>query len=433
MNTISGSRESNIFILARKSINEIRSKINIKEVDEKFSIRVVLLATFVLVLKRYSDEEEFMIRLSNPELKGEDVAGLPSDDSYKNQQLKTPADEWMEPDSAMLKIRIPNDPTFADLATDISKIIKVMFTLDANFVSLFAGKELKVSLVHEAKNKGGIKFLMIPSNDDPIVAKIDYKTDLSDPDLSWMMKQHYLNLLNEIVVDPEKRISKYTILSNDELNRILYEWNKKEAWFPYHDRLIHLFKKSDEKLPLDPKLQRSGSRRKIYILDKNMNCMPVGCPGTLYITREGIPVGSYIIEPKLASKRFIENPLVPNELLYNTGNMARWLPDGSIDFPTKTEGRGKMKKIGISIEEIESVIAQYPPISKCKIAVKEDAKSEKSLVAFIVLSNHIGAPIDNVQVMKYLEDKIPSYFVPSEFIIVDKLPLIQNNRIEYEM
>ncbi len=424
MNTTTSTRESNIFILARKSINDIRSKINLKEVDDTFSVRVILLSTFVLVLKRYSDEEEFSVQLSNPQREEAEGSDFAAD---------APVVRLAVHDSAMLKIRIPNDPTFAELANDISRVVKVMFTLDSHFKTLFGSKELRVSLVKEARNKGGIKFLMIPSNEDPIVAKIDYKTDLSDPDLAWMMKQHYLNLLNEIVVDPEKKISKYTILSHEELNRILYEWNQKEAWFPYHHRLIHLFKKSDENLAsLQNGAKKAPAKRKIYILDKNMNCMPVGCPGTLYVSREGIPNGSYMIEPMLASKRFIQNPLVPNEILYNTGNVARWLPDGNIDFPEKDDRRGKLKKIGITIEEIERVISAYPQIRECKIAVKEDARHEKSLVAFVVLAHKTKTPLDEIKIKKYLEEQLPIYFIPSEFIIVDTLPENNNNRIEYD-
>lgn len=429
--------ESNIFILARKSINDIKSKIDIRGADEKFSVRIVLLSTFILVLKRYSDDEEFLIKLSSPDPKTADVsrmlqAGPPG--SGNGQPANSRPAALVESGSGLLKVRIPNDPTFTELAQDISKVVRVMFTLDGQFKGLFAAKELKISLVEGSKNKGGIKFLMIPSNEDPIVAKIDYKTDISDPDFSWMMKQHYLNLLNEIVVDPGKRISKYTILSNDELNKILYEWNKKEAWFPYHDRLIHLFKKSDEVLAApQPEKKRASAKRRIYILDKNMNCMPVGCPGTLYISREGIGPGSYMLEPKLAAKKFIRNPLVPNEIIYNTGNMARWLPDGSIDFPDTREQKAKERKFGITIEEIESVICAYPQIGECKIAVKEDARHEKTLVAFVVMKEQRDHSLDSGVIRKFLEERLPDYFIPAEFIVVSKIPEIQNNRIEYDV
>ncbi|MEK8019804.1 MAG: amino acid adenylation domain-containing protein, partial [Candidatus Parabeggiatoa sp.] len=174
----------------------------------------------------------------------------------------------------------------------------------------------------------------------------------------------------------------------------------------------------------------------IYILDQYLQPVPIGVPGELHIGGAGLARG-YLNRPELTAEKFIKNPFSddPNWLrrskdsrLYKTGDLARYLPDGNIEYLGRIDNQVKIRGFRISLGEIEAVLAQHPFVTENAVIVHETSKTDKRLVAYIVL--HKGQVIENTVLRDFLKERLPDYMVPSAFVIIDTLPLTPNGKID---
>ncbi|MBW3585942.1 MAG: amino acid adenylation domain-containing protein, partial [Cyanobacteria bacterium 0813] len=174
---------------------------------------------------------------------------------------------------------------------------------------------------------------------------------------------------------------------------------------------------------------RPIANMQIYLLDKYLNPVPIGVPGELHIGGAGIARG-YLNRPELTKDKFIPNPFSnePGTRLYKTGDLARYLPDGNIEFLGRIDNQVKIRGFRIELGEVESTLSQYPTVQHCVVTARVDIESDKRLVAYIVSSQQQKPTTDELRC--FLKQKLPDYMVPSAFVFLDTLPLTPNGKID---
>ncbi len=181
--------------------------------------------------------------------------------------------------------------------------------------------------------------------------------------------------------------------------------------------------------PSLPPIGRPISNTQIYILDSNLQPVPVGIPGELHIGGAGLARG-YLNRPELTQEKFIPNPFsnYSDSRLYKTGDLARYLPDGNIEYLGRIDNQVKIRGFRIELGEIETILTQNPQVQSSVIIAREDTPGNKRLVAYIVPEKE-ATPTPN-EMRQCLKEKLPEYMIPSAFVILESLPLTPNGKID---
>ncbi|WP_046746003.1 non-ribosomal peptide synthetase, partial [Kordia zhangzhouensis] len=161
-----------------------------------------------------------------------------------------------------------------------------------------------------------------------------------------------------------------------------------------------------------------------YILDTFQNITPIGIVGELYIGGIGLAKG-YINNEELTAEKFINNPFKEGELLYKTGDLARWLPDGNVVFIGRGDDQVKVRGYRIELGEIESLLLDYEHVSNACVLTKKDITKNNQLIGYIVFDGNFNKE----KLEAYLEEHLPSYMVPRVWVTLDKIPLTHNGKV----
>ena len=188
----------------------------------------------------------------------------------------------------------------------------------------------------------------------------------------------------------------------------------------------------DQPLQQEPDLPPIGrpiANSQIYVLDPNLNPVPIGVAGELHIGGDGLARG-YLNRPELTAEKFIANPFSnePGARLYKTGDLARYLPDGNIEFLGRIDNQVKIRGFRIELGEIEAVLAQHPSIQQAVVIAREETPGEQRLVAYTVSTT--GSAPSTHELRSFLQQKLPDYMVPSAFVFLDSLPLTANGKLD---
>ncbi|MDM9379457.1 amino acid adenylation domain-containing protein [Chlorogloeopsis sp. ULAP01] len=163
----------------------------------------------------------------------------------------------------------------------------------------------------------------------------------------------------------------------------------------------------------------------IYILDKYLHPVPVGVPGEVYIGGVGVGRG-YLNRPELTAEKFIPNPFsfsTTASRLYKTGDLARYLPNGEIEYIGRIDYQVKLRGFRIELGEIEAAIAQYPGVRETIVVV-----NAQRIVAYLVPQTAQILSISELR--SFLESKLPSYMIPVAFVLLETLPLNTNGKVD---
>lgn len=187
---------------------------------------------------------------------------------------------------------------------------------------------------------------------------------------------------------------------------------------------------SNGKLLTSVPVGRPIANTQIYILDSNLQLVPIGVPGELHIGGAGLARG-YLNRPGLTAKTFIPNFFSDkiNSRLYKTGDLGRWQPDGNIEVIGRIDTQVKIRGFRIELGEIEAVLSLHPDVRDAVVTTREYGPDDKRLVAYIVLNREQTSKSD--QLRRYLKQKLPYYMVPSIFVLVDALPLMPNGKVDH--
>ena len=174
---------------------------------------------------------------------------------------------------------------------------------------------------------------------------------------------------------------------------------------------------------------RPLANTEIYIVDHHGNPVPIGVPGELLIGGDGVAKG-YLNQPELTAEKFIPNSFshAPEALLYRTGDLGRYLPDGRIEFAGRVDHQVKIRGYRVELGEIETVLAQQEQVRECVVLAREDEAGDKRLVAYIV--PEIGCIITANQMREWVKQRLPEHMVPSAFVVLDRLPLSPNGKVD---
>jgi thioester reductase-like protein len=159
-------------------------------------------------------------------------------------------------------------------------------------------------------------------------------------------------------------------------------------------------------------------------MDKNNNLLPIGIPGELCVGGDGIARG-YLNREELTKEKFIENPYVKGEKIYKTGDLAKWLPDGNIQFIGRIDYQVKINGFRIELQEIEAKLLKYSKVKEAVVVDKEDENGDKYLCAYVVSEDKILSK----EIKEFLKKEIPSYMIPSHIMQLENLPINANGKV----
>ncbi len=167
-----------------------------------------------------------------------------------------------------------------------------------------------------------------------------------------------------------------------------------------------------------------------YILDSQLQPLPIGVIGELHIGGDGLARG-YLNRAELTQEKFIPHPFSdsPSAHLYKTGDLARYLSDGNIEYVGRIDNQVKIRGFRIELGEIEAVLNTHPQISQAVVIATEDIPANKRLVAYVVSSD---ASLHHKELREFLKQKLPEYMIPSAFVWLESIPLTVNGKINYK-
>ena len=182
--------------------------------------------------------------------------------------------------------------------------------------------------------------------------------------------------------------------------------------------------------PHDPRrivpIGRPIANTQMHVLDEHLRRLPVGAEGELYIG--GVQVGmGYAARPDLTAERFLPDPFNPGGRLYKTGDVGRWLDDGSIEYLGRADHQVKIRGNRIELGEIETQLTSHPQVNRCVVVAREFGPGDVRLVAYIVPN---GTPPEAAQVKAHLSAQLPEYMLPQHTVILDTIPLLPNGKID---
>ncbi|MHC0062944.1 non-ribosomal peptide synthase/polyketide synthase [Nostoc sp. UIC 10890] len=182
----------------------------------------------------------------------------------------------------------------------------------------------------------------------------------------------------------------------------------------------------------------------VYLLDQHLQPMPIGVPGEMHIGGAGITRG-YLNRPELTAQRFISNPFgrsrgageqgsrgaegaIPNPSLYKTGDLARYLPNGELEYLGRIDQQVKIRGFRIELGEIEALLAQHPNVRESVVVVREDEPSDKRLVAYVIPK--VEQSLEAIELRRFLKEKLPEYMLPNAIVILEAIPLTSNGKVD---
>jgi amino acid adenylation domain-containing protein len=208
------------------------------------------------------------------------------------------------------------------------------------------------------------------------------------------------------------------------------------------ERLLHVYGPTEsttfaswyrvEEVPADAvtvPIGRPLANTRLYVLDKHLNPVPVGVPGELYIGGDGLARG-YLKRPELTGERFIADPFDedPATRLYKTGDQVRYRADGALEYLGRFDHQVKLRGFRVEPGEIESVLVAQPAVSEAVVIVHAEEGGDKRLVAYVAAAGD-EAPSES-ELREQVAQRLPSYMVPSAFVVLEKLPLTANGKVD---
>ncbi|MGB7128152.1 MAG: amino acid adenylation domain-containing protein [Candidatus Rhabdochlamydia sp.] len=202
------------------------------------------------------------------------------------------------------------------------------------------------------------------------------------------------------------------------------------AYGPTENTVIstyYLFRSEDLKSTTIP-IGRPIANTDVFILDNQMQLVPIGATGELVCAGDGVARG-YWHRSDLSAEKFVQNPYSDlTSRMYRTGDLARFLPNGNIEFLGRIDNQVKIRGFRIELGEIEETIKHHADVIDCVVLVHKTALDDKCLVAY--LESKKGGKLNSEEVRTYIASKLPTYMLPSFFVILEKFPVTPNGKVD---
>lgn len=164
----------------------------------------------------------------------------------------------------------------------------------------------------------------------------------------------------------------------------------------------------------------------VCILSSYGKAVPIGVPGELCISGNGLVQG-YLKNVELTNEKFTKNPMDSSSIIYRTGDLARWTESGNIEFLGRIDNQVKINGYRIELEEIESNLKRHKAINEAVVIAKENEKGEKYLIAYVLSE---GGDLNTKAIKEWLMEFLPKYMIPKNIVVVDKMPLNKNGKVD---
>jgi acyl-coenzyme A synthetase/AMP-(fatty) acid ligase/acyl carrier protein len=171
------------------------------------------------------------------------------------------------------------------------------------------------------------------------------------------------------------------------------------------------------------------SNMQVYLLDPHLRPVPIGITGEIHVGGVGLARG-YLNRQRLTAERFVPNPFsrIPGARLYKTGDLARFVAAGAIEFAGRADQQVKVRGFRIELGEIETALGQHPGVRDAVVVVREDAPGGKRLIAYVVAREELT--LTTSEMRDYLKMTLPEYMVPSSFVVLETLPLTATGKVD---
>ena len=200
---------------------------------------------------------------------------------------------------------------------------------------------------------------------------------------------------------------------------------------PSEADLVTAYRFSDrvDSWPVYPPIGKPAANVKVYILDSNLQPVPIGIPGELYVSGGGLARG-YYNRPEITRSKFIPNPFSEdpeNNRLYKTGDLACYLPDGNIEYKGRSDDLVKVRGFRVELAEVEAVLSKHPQVSQAVAKVFGESAREKYLVVYFIPQQ--GRKLLVEELRQFMQAKLPDYTIPSAFVEIESFPLTPNGKV----
>ncbi|WP_108870007.1 non-ribosomal peptide synthetase [Aquimarina aquimarini] len=244
-------------------------------------------------------------------------------------------------------------------------------------------------------------------------------------------------LQDQIGIHPEKLNVRYVIFGGEALQpALLKQWHttypncKLINMYGITETTVHVTYQEITATEINEAVSTIGvpiPTLSCYVLDKNMNLLPNGVAGELYVGGEGV-AKEYLNRPELTKERFVRNPFNRNTRLYKTGDIVKYNYKNQLEYIGRIDEQVKVRGYRIELAEIENVLLKNPTILQCVVAIKEISKDNQQIIAYIKQKE----AIDEKLIFEFLESQIPSYMIPNTICLIDDFVLTSNGKIDKE-
>ncbi len=222
------------------------------------------------------------------------------------------------------------------------------------------------------------------------------------------------------------------ILSNALAQRVYQLDHVREVYNlygPTEATLYSTYSLVEKEADHNPSIGRPVKNEEVYVLDTNLQPVPIGVPGELYLGGVGLARG-YVNRPELTAEKFVAHPFGsrPGARLYKTGDLVRYLPDGDLQFIGRLDHQVKIRGFRVELGEIEAVLAEHPSVGQSVVTMREDRPGVEHLVAYCVAAAE--QQLSRSELRRFLKEKLPDYMIPSVVVPLDALPLLPNGKVD---
>ncbi|WP_211234360.1 non-ribosomal peptide synthase/polyketide synthase, partial [Paenibacillus taiwanensis] len=247
---------------------------------------------------------------------------------------------------------------------------------------------------------------------------------------------YFYQLLREVLADgsPELRI-RQVIFGGEALSpQLLHDWRQKYPrtqlinMYGITETTVHVTYKEITELEIEQAKSNIGfpiPTLKIYVLDASRQCVPIGVAGEMYVAGDGLARG-YLHRPELTADRFVDHPWEPGAKMYKTGDLARWLPDGNIEYLGRIDHQVKIRGYRIELGEVEAQLSKLDAVRETIVIAREDVGGDKQLCAYFVADRLLTVG----ELRSELAEELPAYMIPAYFVQLERMPLTSNGKVD---